>query len=297
MQDPNTPNPSDEENGSTHAGGSGGSEEERPKLKLKKILTPLSPHLKAPREERDPHRQNPKSFHPSPQAEPVEPEEPVLERPRAEPLPLYEIEPPRPEELNPHLPEAGIESGAGEWGEGAPEEPSPEEEREAAEAEEEEEAEEPAAPPRRGPSPRRRGLQFALGVILLAAAAFLALRVFSPFGGSSETVPMKNAATDRSRTAATGGTGTPYGDLEPIDLLVQMESETAEEYINRLQKEPIFPAREPRGIFIDRVFFPEGSSLNPKLGIRLTGIEFSGRETTITLQDSESNPYTIAVNR
>ena len=265
MEEPPTPNRSDREpllreDTPLHdpdAADQPPSGDERPKLKLKKLLTPLSPHLTAPRPDRDPRPENKES----------------------QDVPGAGLEP-----------EAGESSQAQEVAEdeGAAED-------EAADSSGESDGTpvvaasgvNPVAKPRVG---TRKWLAVILvPVLLVVAMALLLDYLFDPLGRRLEPiVPMRDVTVSQ-------GPATPEKQVEEAGtparaLQEKLDTLPLEEYIQALEARQVFVSENPQGIFIDTVFFPVGSLVNPQLELRFLEVvkedsgnfaEFSGPENTV----------------
>jgi hypothetical protein len=290
MEEAHTPNPSepDPDNKAKPADPSGPpyppeAAEKRPKLKLKQILKPLSPHLTAPRPERDPRLEKKEVPKPSPQAVPVELEpEPVPEPSSGIPVEEESEAPPQPvQPLPPEEQETATEA------------------EEEAGAEEEEAADKQAGPESGGrPAPkwsRRLLLWLGAPVVLLAGIAWLLVYIFSPGEPELAAVSQEQlvAALERSKAKAEGTAST--ADLSPVDLTLAIEGQTVDSYLEKLRRQEIIPSTQPRGIFVNSVFVPEGGILNPRLGLFLVQVEVSAYGSLIDLQDASHQSYRIAL--
>jgi hypothetical protein len=255
-----------------------------PRLKLKQILTPLSPHLTAPRPEADKGVQKKKAFKPSPKAVPVEPEpEPTPEELESsttdslKPVPAPEASTPREIETSPPTDEElGLEK------EEASEEPPKKEQAGKPAAKK-------AAP---APKPKARRLVFALliPVVLLAAILLLVHYLFDPFGLKIKPIEELPDVSLIRETAQ------PAPSIEPRDagsalLLDALEEQTIEGYLANLQRQRIFVCSNPKGIFIDSVLFTEGTPINPQLGLELAEVDMEG--DSFSLQDGTGQSYRL----
>ena len=263
------------------------SENKSQKLKLKQILTPLSPHLTAPRPETDDRLTKKDSFTPSPKAVPIAPEPELTEeelaaREKAGGImaegtsPQIETTPPTPEELGLQPDEA------------------PGEERKAAEpdGEERKKPEPKKAPaPSRKPKSRKLALTLVLPVILLAAIAFLVNSLFDPLGLKIQPIERlpdltlsKKAAESKVPTA---------GESDSSQLLDALELETVEEYISLLEEKAVLAGAGAGGLFINAVYYRTGAVVNPRHGLSLVSVD--GDSQTILLEDAAGQAYRIAM--
>lgn len=252
---------------------------ERPKLKLKQILTPISPHLTAPRPEADPRLEKKVSIKPAPRAVPIEPE------PEPE-IPLESHDGAPGEEAGPPLPLAPGDEQA------PPGEDPEEQEAEDNESPEEAEGVEPVGADKKWT--KRLVVWMAVPVLLVAAIAWLALVILKP--PESEPHPGKTVTRQVLQNAANASSkGSANANVSPVELTLALEKQTVESYIEQLKKQEIIPSEKPRGIYINSVFIPEGHPLNPNLGLSLMQVELSPQGALIDLQDQANATYRIAL--
>jgi hypothetical protein len=295
MPDPSTPNPSDPESGehlpndASPNSESQGGDENPPKLKLKQILTPLSPHLTAPRPERGERiEKEKKAFIPSPEAVPVEPEpEPTPEelasldtgapppptKPEAGPPREIETSPPTDEEL-------GLTDGETPQ-ETAPQSDSPEPQKK-----------NPVQKP--APKAKARKLVFALLVPVILIIAILALvqYLFDPLGLKIKPIEeLPDLALADAKPLAT--TNLLEESQGSEDLLENLENQELASYLSVLKTRQIFPSSNPKGIFIDSVLFTEGDRLNPYMGLDLVEIDLEAG--SFRLEDQSGQSYSIDI--
>jgi hypothetical protein len=323
MAEPSTPNPSDPENppprkklllsprgdeaprentpvepvkGEAETGESPPEEAGPQKLKLKQILTPLSPHLTAPRPERDPRLEKKEPPIPTPKAVPIEPEpepEPEPESalgtgtaPAGDSVEGAEAPPAAPREIesSPATPE---ELGL------PPEEETGKEETVPVEAAEEESvepvAQKTAQPAKRG---KKRLLILLLPVVIVVAILALLQYLFDPLGLKIEPIAelpdpglVRQVAQPKQQEESSNA-----GSKELADSL---EGQSMEDYLGRLKSLPMTLSDNPKGIFIGSVFFNEGSMVNPELDLKLRSILPDA--SAIVLVDGSGNTYRIAL--
>lgn len=312
MADPSTPNPSDPEKPprkkllltprgekppeedkpveaedlSTDDG-----EDGPPKLKLKQLLTPLSPHLTAPRRDRDPRLDKKEAPVPTPHAVPIKPEPEPEPAPSEGPVAAEGAEPgaveapaaPREIETSPPTrEELGLPPE--EEGENAPAEPSEKPEEAAKKA-----VRKPAPPARRG----KKGLLILLlPVIIVAAILFLAQYLFDPLGLKIEPIEELPDPSLVRRTAEPEAPepSTNAGSRELADAI---EDQSLADYLARLEGLGLTVSDNPEGLFIGSVFFQEGGMINPELGLQLQSI--LPEASVVVLADRSGNTYRIAL--
>lgn len=263
------------------------SETKPQKLRLKQILTPLSPHLTAPRPDADERATNKKAFTPSPKAVPIEPEPELTEEELAAresaggakaagPVPEIETSPPTPEEL-------GLEPGQESTGEpGRGQQPDQARKKTAKKKS-----------PATQPKPRSRKLVLALAVpaVLLLAIVFLVNYLFDPLGLKIQPIEELPDLTTLQQPAQTQAEETLYSDSN--QLMESLEEETFADYLSRLEESAMLVAAEPEGLFINAVYFREGMIINPRYGLALVSVEEQGK--VALLEDGEGNSYRISM--
>ncbi len=256
--------------------GSGGDPGSAPKLRLKQILTPLSPHLKP--EERKQESE-----------EAYRPPRKRLQVPRAEPVDEEEEDPvqapPGPKLTAP--PDPGIEDPL-------PVPPAPEIGEE--ELEEEEPPGEPApkVPARRpsGPGMVQRVARVMAPVLLVAALLFTANHFFDPFGIRKDPESSRPEAVEGAPDSDSGSRLQRL-EIDPADLERKLEQLSVESYLERLARQQVHPARHPDGLFIGAAFVPVGSRLNPELGLTLKAVG----ESRAIVEDEFSQEYPIYLSK
>ena len=265
-------------------------------MKLKQILTPISPHLKAPRPERDPRLAQRETPIPAPRAVPIEPEpEPDPEALKAEregttpaaPLPPESSAGPSPEQPESQPEQAEAPPGE-ETGDESAEQPGEETTEEDTFYED--------LPQKKTPNWSRRLLIWlVLPVALVGAIAWLVLFILKPAPGETVTAVQPQAGTAVQR--ANPQPAAAKADLGPVELTLALENQTLESYLQQFQQQEIVASTNPRGIFVNSVFIPEGSPVNPRFGLILVQVEPSPEGTLIDLVDADRQPYRIALSR
>jgi hypothetical protein len=258
-------------------------DERRKNLKLRRIIikdVEINPHINPDAE-------------PVPEAQPFEePEEPpppadlkaVMEAPRPDGA---ESMPPSPE--NNPLPV---------------EEPPPQEA--AAEAETTEPVgAEPATPEKSAPtgeseatkiSPVRKviaGMAFlgVLGILILLGIAF-----FNPFGNDLTPIQPNRIplAVQKSGPAESEAPGESVTNLSGVPI--EASQPDLEAYLSRLRTHRLIASDNPKGVFIDSVFVPEGAVLDARTGLTLSSLSTTSNGIVMLLTPSEGPSVSIPLS-
>lgn len=282
MEESHTPNPSDSE-GPNRSDDTDQTGKPR-KLRLKKLLTPISPHLTAARPERDPRLEDlreQKEPEEAPRAVPVEPEpEPVKPPEAEEPKPLLGDEEVPQETVKPEYEEPAEDVEA----------PEPEPEPEPLPRPDELEMVYGRKPDWR----KRLVLWLGAPVLILAAIVYLVTVLLDPFGQSPESSPPAGAGT-AGMAGAPLRESTPSSAISPLELSIVLENLNLAGYLDQLRRQELVPSETPRGLYVNSVFIPEGSLINPRLGLTLAYVEISPVGFLFDLQDAEGTPYRVAI--
>ncbi|MEX0332255.1 MAG: hypothetical protein AB3N64_12615 [Puniceicoccaceae bacterium] len=261
-------------------------EEKEQKLKLKQILTPLSPHLTAPRPDAPESVPKKKSFTPSPKAVPIEPEPELTEDelaarasaggPKVEaPSPEIESSPPTPEEL-------GLQPGDEQEGQ-----PPAGEEKPA--ADQKTKVAKKAAPAK--PKARKLVVALLVPVVLLAAIAYIINSLFDPFGLKIAPIEQLPDLALKQQTPDTKSLSTDESDSN--QLLDAIEMESIDGYLALLEEQTVLAASSHNGLFINAVFYRSGAVLNPRYGLKVVSVD--GDSQSVLLEDAEGQSYRIAM--
>jgi hypothetical protein len=290
MTEPLSPNPSDpessrpqEETGTPEESNPGSVDETRPKpkkLKLKTILTPLSPHLTAPRPEEDARLGKKKTFHPSPKAVPVEPE------PELTPEELADLkagkllsEETSSDSSTPPVPHPDFgpdEEASGEF----PEEPQPAKSKK------------PEAPAPTQPKSRKLILALVVPAVIIVAILLLLNFLFDPFGFKIAPIEQLPDLAVIQQTKNSGA-----AEVDPLteapQVLVNLELGTVEDYMEQFKGRKLILSSTPEGLFVDSVFYEAGASINPQHGLVLESI--LPEEKVCLIKDASGLSYRIEV--
>ncbi|MEX0325453.1 MAG: hypothetical protein AB3N33_05130 [Puniceicoccaceae bacterium] len=262
-------------------------EDKQQKLKLKQILTPLSPHLTAPRPETPESAPKKKAYTPSPKAVPVEPEPELTEDELAArasaggpkvvaPSAEIETSPPTPEELGLKAEEEQAEQPATEEGN----QPQAEKKTKAAKK---------AAPPK--PKARKVVLALLVPVVLLAAIAYFVNSLFDPLGLKIQPIEQLPDLALKPQSPEAKSLSTEASDSS--QFLDAIEKESIEDYLTLLEEQAVLAASSQDGLFINAVYYRSGAVLNPRYGLTLVSID--GDSESILLEDAEGQSYRIAM--
>ncbi|HSH09602.1 MAG TPA: hypothetical protein VK995_04405 [Oceanipulchritudo sp.] len=253
-------------------------EDDQPKLKLRKILTPLSPHLKAQLTQGDDGKER---------------KDPRLEIPRAVPMEIEpELPPPPPEQkmtaptgpgFDQPLPDPVADAQAQETEAEPLEEPENKGEVEG-------EIEAGGAKEAIRSFSFRRISKLLAPVALAIAGLFIVNYLFDPFGLQLEPIKPMSSPLLPKGDSRNEQTNAPQ-KISGIDLYVMLDKQSLDEYLKSLQNQKIYPSDDPVGIFIGAAFIPLGSSVNPSFGLILKGIE----KTEAVLEDEYLTEYRIAL--
>lgn len=265
MPDPSTPNPSENDPSPSET------EKGTParKLRLKRIIVEdleINPHLNPDRE-------------PTPEAQPYEePEEPLIPH---QPSPMV------PKDLT--LPPFPIQQ---ELPPSKPEEPEP--------SQAELEAETPAHPSENIPSKAKAstgGSPFRKALLLVTLLLLLGLAgVFFWTKVINTTAPTPAIAAEQAPSVTT-----PPAPASPLsvaavplaDWQVEETSLSIQTYMEGLQALEIAASEDPSGIFIGRIFIPEGSLLHPELGLALETVVFSSPQPIARFSGPDGRSYSL----
>lgn len=272
------------------------------KLKLKSAITPLYAKPKKP--EHPPKREQDTGDH-------------HLEIPHAEQIPIEEIAPPTAEEMAgmaelketpPETPEMPVPQPISEQQpppieepvhQQTVEEPAPQQPVEKVAAQPVQPEEEKVQTLVKAAEPvkkRSRKPIFLVGGVAVVALLAVAYFILDPFGLDLAPIqPMSPVVSQQSTEQAVEDTDpelaiateAPF-DPESIDL---------DAYLAGLSTRQAQAVPNPEGVFIDRVFFAEGSTLNPHLELTLKEVEISPSEILITLTDANNVDHSIPLQR
>lgn len=147
-------------------------------------------------------------------------------------------------------------------------------------------------------SPVRRVIAGLAFLSVFCLIALLGIAYFNPFGedlapiqprdvpivpreASSEDAP----ASDNPSQAATASAP---------DEIAQPDLQA---YLDRLEAHRLIPSANPRGIFVDTVFIPEGAVLDPRIGLILSAVTESNDGTRVLLTSEDGSPVEITLTR
>lgn len=292
MTDTSSQNPFDPVEKPDHENSSpeeSGLEAPQPKLTLKQLLKPLSPHLKVEQTEKDDRFKEFKPRMEIPRAVPIDPEPELAphERPPSPdgtPLDMLGTEPGLGGQS---LPAHGIEPHTGReltlQKNRVHESVEPPEEEQ-----ENEEMEELVSTP--APKPGRfRKIALPVAAVLAAVAA---IQYFlDPLGLSIDPIkPAKPVVVEQAEQV--GAETEMPASMAPVALSLELDNITVESFLGLLEKQVIIASEQPRGAIIDSVFYPEGSKVNPELGLVLSSVE----KASIRIADSSGKEYKFPAN-
>ena len=251
---------------------------EKPKLKLKPLITPLSPHLQAPHEKALKASSEDRPRMVIPHAVPIDPEPDLAPH-----------EKPPPEEID----------GAGELadpegGQTAPAETAPDGEATTPgldEAAPEDEMVELVAHERK----RTNWLLVAgLPVVPLLAIGWLVNYLFDPLGLKEEpALPPARTAVAKPQTPQRE----PIAEnLAPVVLSLELEETSLETYLAQLQQQRVRITRNPRGVIIAGVFYQEGEAIHPGFGLFVQRVEGDQENGFVEIIGPEDQLYRVPVN-
>lgn len=188
-------------------------------------------------------------------------------------------------------------------------------------------------PPRRTlPKKSRKG--WLTGVLLLAALASLGYWAWDRFGpaGEAEPAPEETVVDSEPAPAApqtetgkpadpaevaaeepqvvrefvtahplAGPSSAPEPVLssaanapEPVRPAVPEPTEL-ERFLAQLREQKLIPSDNPRGIFINSIFYTVGAPLNPQLGLTVKAISVSPENASLVLEDGEGAEHAIPI--
>jgi hypothetical protein len=257
-------------------------DERRKNLKLRRIVVKdveINPHI-------------------NPDAEPVPEAQPYEEPDEAPPPPDLKAVMEAPPEADPPAPPISQEeptaveettpSGADKIAEGSrqPDPGKPPAEK----------SSQPDEPEAKNISPVRKviaGLAF-LGVFCLLA--LLGIAYFNPFG--EELAPIQPSRMPvAAQKDEPPDTGNPEESVTNVAALpTEAAQPDLQAYLDRMKTHRIIPSDNPRGIFIDSVFVPEGAVLDPRIGLTLSGVSSSGKGYAMHLTPPGGPSVSIPLN-
>ena len=269
------------------------------RLKLKHLMSPLSPHLQKVREaDKDTSRYTPNVTPPTaiPYDEPVVDELPAgSPQIKDDPVNLPPAPVPARKEDDPNSARnilmAGMRMNASPDQVAEPPKPAHPEETAQTAGADSPETEALISAPRK----KTKLLKVAIAgvnilIILTAVQYFLDPLGLSiePFEHKAPVLP-NQARVDQSADAIANA-------IAPIKSFDDLESVSLEAFVDQLQGARIMTSTSPRGVVIDSIFYPEGSMLHPGLGLTVHSIEGSGSNSVLTVADPDGNTFHYTAN-
>lgn len=123
-------------------------------------------------------------------------------------------------------------------------------------------------------------------IVVLAAVHF----IFDPLGLSIESIGLPQPVAVQEQQDPIDNDDTP-ANLAPVTLTLELENISVESFLGQLEQQSIITSNRPRGAIIDSVFYSEGSTLNPMLGLVLDTVHISGKDSNIEIIDGSGNRY------
>ncbi len=144
--------------------------------------------------------------------------------------------------------------------------------------------------------PRQGLLRLALILIpglLLAGMLLLLYYVLQPIAGTLE--PIAPATVPLAARPITLDSPAGSGETLPADTDAGSEPPTVEAFLERLAGLERVASANPRGVFINAVFFPEETILNPALGLIVERVEWGDEGAWLHLRAGDGRRHRIAV--
>ena len=261
-----------------------GEDKAQQKLKLKQLLTPLSSHLKVEKSDRDDKFDEFRPRMEIPRAVPIDPE-PELAPHERPPSPDGAPLGPGQGHYGPDglpIPPAGMGSIPGQQDQsmGITEESATEDT--------EDEMEELVSAPGEKPGLLRKiGLPLIALLIVIGAIQYF----FDPLGLSIEPISPTGPVVLSESAKAPVEEAMP-ASMAPVTLSLELDKVTVESFLELIGKQVILSSERPHGAIIDSVFYPEGSTINPGLGLFVSSV----KDNSITIKDNNGREYEFPAN-
>ncbi len=255
-------------------------------MKLKHLMSPLSPHIKKVRESEGESKSNKPSIEP-PSAVPIN--EPVIDKPPPVAKPMEDSvqqapQPPPgqqqpdgtpavqtgPDESQP----AGITTATEAEPSGEPEE------------EKESKTEKLVAAPRKKSRLLKGAILLVNVLIILVAVQYF----FDPLGLKIESFEHVNPVVQDDQPENSAVDSIAHA-IAPIESYDDLEAISVESFVGQLGDAQIVASASPEGVIINSIFYPVGSTLNPLLGMRVEAVETTGGKSILKVVDAEGNEY------
>lgn len=156
---------------------------------------------------------------------------------------------------------------------------------------------------------RRRALALTAVLAVVSTAFLLPQNPYSPFAeneaayaGGDQTETAK--AVDSSGAEPSAGLPLPGGEnkatgpaSQPVDAAAQADSGEAvnsvADVLGRLRTVPLHLSTKPEGLFIDRVFYPLDSVIDPDTGLRLISVQPDIRRPVAVFLTPDGEPHSL----
>jgi hypothetical protein len=285
MTDPSSQNPSDPDHASPE---NKGDDTPQKKLKLKQLLAPLSSHLNVEHHEDGPEVEEYTPRMEIPRAVPMEPEPELAPHER----------PPSPDGIPLPESELGMDPSGNPVGESGLNQPvlpqisNPENIHEEVQEPEEETIEELVSAPQKKPSRIKKIALPVIGSLLILAGIHY---FFDPLGIRIEPITHEAPVILNEQKQITEQKEMP-ASMASVNLSLELEQLSTESFLKQLEEHLIITSENPKGAIIDSVFYPEGSALNPMLGLVLHSAKGSGKESSVVIVDADGKEYELRSN-
>jgi hypothetical protein len=258
MPDKSTPSPSDPEN--PESGSSKTPKESTPanKLRLKRVVI----------EETEINPSKDKEWEPAPESRPFE--EPV-----EEPVPVLPI-PLTPEQIG-ELPPEQVPVSFDEDDD----------------EEDDEEEEDDKVPQKKQLSPAARLAVILVPAAIICAAMILFIRTYDPFGDGMGRIAPTNIPAELLKPHKDSAESSKKEDGGLAGTSLEKPRTSLQGFLAALQEQPLTASINPRGVFIDSVFIPEGAALNQQIGVVFSSLIIENNKALIVVTSPDGKKLTL----